>query len=213
MSVILKTMHIVDDVEQRVVLRTDWDGYLKILEAVGEAPRLRLTYDCGQLEIMSISNDHEFTKTTLASLLECLMLERGLDYMGGGSQTFRNPEIKKGFEPDECYWVQNWPAVRQMGRWWDPTYPPPDLAIEVEVSRSIIPRLGIYQAMKVPEIWRWTMDQELLVLVLSPEGAYIPQAESPTFTDFNPQVIARILRESEGLVTSQLIRKLREELR
>jgi Uma2 family endonuclease len=32
--------------------------------------------------------------------------------------------------------------------------PPPDLVIEVEVSRSVLDRLGIYAALGVPEVWR-----------------------------------------------------------
>ncbi len=211
MSVILNGMSMVDD-EQRVVLNVDWDGYLKIAEAVGEAPGVRMTYDRGRLEIMNTSGEHERKKTELACLLECLMLERNVDFIGGGNQTFKNKAIDKAFEPDECYWVENWPAVKRMGQWWDPSYPPPDLAIEVEVSRSVIPRIGIYRAMKVPEIWRWTMEEELNVLVLGPDG-YVSQERSPTFGDFDPQVLARIHRNSEGLATSQLIRLLREELR
>jgi len=33
--------------------------------------------------------------------------------------------------------------------------PPPDLAVETEISRSVVGRLRIYAALGVPEIWRW----------------------------------------------------------
>jgi len=35
-------------------------------------------------------------------------------------------------------------------------YGPPDLAIEVEVSQGVIPKMRIYQALKVSEIWRYS---------------------------------------------------------
>ena len=33
--------------------------------------------------------------------------------------------------------------------------PPPDLAIETEVSRSVVRKLGIYASIGIPEVWRW----------------------------------------------------------
>lgn len=198
--------------EQRVLINTDWSGYQKVVEAVGEAPAVRLTYDRGRLEIMTISAEHERKKSDLGRLLECLMMAREIDFICGGSQTFQFPKLERGLEPDECYWVKNWPAVRLMRRHDPAVHPPPDLAVEVEVSRALLNRLGIYRAMRVPEIWRWTMEEELVVLVLGQEGDYQPQTRSPIFGDFDPQELARFLRGGEGQATSQMVRAFRASL-
>ncbi len=201
------------DVEQRVVIHTDWRGYQMMLEIVGEAPGVRLTYDRGELEIMTTSSEHERKKSNLGRLIECLMLELGIDFCSGGSQTFQRQDLDRGFEPDECYWIQNWRKVKTMLRHDPAVHPPPDLAIEVEVSRGIVNRLGIYRAMKVPEIWRWTAQEELHVLVLSPEGAYVEQRSSPTFPGFDPQELARFARLGNEEATSTVVRALRDWLR
>ena len=34
--------------------------------------------------------------------------------------------------------------------------PPPDLVIEVDITRSSLDKLSIYAALRVPEVWRYT---------------------------------------------------------
>jgi Uma2 family endonuclease len=49
--------------------------------------------------------------------------------------------------------------------------PPPDLAIEVQLSRSAIKKLGAYTAIGVPEVWLLRGDQ-LRVMRLMADGEY-----------------------------------------
>jgi hypothetical protein len=63
--------------------------------------------------------------------------------------------------------------------------PPPDLALEVEVARSAINRMGIYAALKVPEVWRWRKGS-LEVCFLDDKGKYRPGQTSQAFPDFAP---------------------------
>src|SRR2546421_12578758 len=58
------------------------------------------------------------------------------------------------------------------------TDPPPDLAIEVDVSHSSLDRLGIYAALGVPEVWRLD-DDRLSFYVLGGQQTYAPSAVSP----------------------------------
>jgi len=191
--------------EQHVVIHTDWRGYQMMIEVAGEQPGLRLTYDRGELEIMTTSHEHERRKSLLGRLLEVLMLQRGMDFLSGGAQTFQHQRLDRGFEPDECYWIANWKAVLHMGRYWDPSYPPPDLAVEVEVSRGLVNRLGIYRAMGVPEVWRQTMQRDLEILILTPEG-YVPQSASPTFPNLLIDEVARYARMENEQAASQILR-------
>jgi hypothetical protein len=57
-------------------------------------------------------------------------------------------------EPDGCYWIANAPAVRGKRRINLSVDPPPDLAIEVDVTNSSLNRMSIYASLGVPEVWR-----------------------------------------------------------
>jgi Uma2 family endonuclease len=142
-------------VERRVVLEgISWGLYQQLLTEVEEG-HLRFTYDEGRLEIMSPLPVHERVKTILGRLIEAFSDETGILLEGFGSTTFSRKDLLKGLEPDECYYVQN--AAKVIGKeTFDWTIdPPPDLAIEVDISRPEVARQPIYAALGVPEIWRY----------------------------------------------------------
>jgi len=133
--------------EQRVVLfGISWSTYEAILADV-DNPGGRLTYDNGTLEIMSPSLDHERAKSLIGRLIESLTLELELDIVSGGSTTFKRAGLHRGIEPDECYYIQNAAAVFSKEEIDLTVDPPPDLAIEVDISRSSIDKLGSAAAM------------------------------------------------------------------
>jgi len=59
-------------------------------------------------------------------------------------------------------------------------YPPPDLAIEVEISRTIIEKMPIYAALKVPEIWRYS-GSRVTPFHRNRAGEYQPRSKSLAF--------------------------------
>ncbi|MCA1686684.1 MAG: Uma2 family endonuclease, partial [Planctomycetia bacterium] len=75
--------------------------------------------------------------------------------------------------------------------------PPPDLAIEVEITRSALNRLGVYAGLGVGEVWRF--DGEVMtVMLLGPDRAYAESATSAVFPFLPMDEIARFLRDDEG---------------
>ncbi len=141
----------------RVVLHgVRWSTYEALLDDL-DGCHIRLTYDRGRLEIMTKSAPHEWSKTLLARAFEEITLELDIPIRSGGEQTFRQELLEKGLEPDECYWIQHEPEVRGKRDISLETDPPPDLAMEIEISMSVLDRLGIYAALRVPEIWRVLM--------------------------------------------------------
>jgi hypothetical protein len=70
--------------------------------------------------------------------------------------------------------------------------PPPDLVIEVEVSRSAVRRLPIYAALGFPEVWRLT-DRDLTFTQLQPHGSYSPMAVSLALPPLVPGDLMRFL--------------------
>jgi hypothetical protein len=60
--------------------------------------------------------------------------------------------------------------------------PPPDLAIEVEVTRGALDKLPIFAALGVPEVWRFD-GQAVHVHVLEPIGSYAESEASRLLPD------------------------------
>src|SRR4051812_36781744 len=98
--------------EQRFVLGgIDWASYVKIGEGIGER-RVRVTYDQGRLELMTLSTRHEAWKSFVGRLIAVLAEELGIDIACFGSFTMQREDVERGLEPDECYYIHNEPAVR-----------------------------------------------------------------------------------------------------
>ena len=68
-------------------------------------------------------------------------------------------------------------------------HPNPDLAIEVDISPSMIDRPGIYAALKVPEIWRFENDK-VLIEQLRGDGTYV-EVESSRFLHVHRDEVVR----------------------
>src|SRR6266853_5696530 len=92
----------------------DWRTYSQLLRIFAERPGYRLTYDRGELEIMSPLLEHDKDDRFLARLIVALTEELGLPIMAGGSVTMRRRRKKRGLEPRDCFWIQN--SVKMAGR-------------------------------------------------------------------------------------------------
>jgi Uma2 family endonuclease len=87
--------------EQRLVLYSvPWRMYERALRTFAERPGVRLTYDRGTLEFMTLSHEHETYCYLLARLIDTLTEELGLPVKGGRSTTFRRRKRQRGLEPD-----------------------------------------------------------------------------------------------------------------
>jgi Uma2 family endonuclease len=181
-----------------VLQQVSWEQYEHLGYALRDRPAWRLTYDQGTLEIGRTSEKQERDKKLAARLLETLAEEFGLSILPAGSMTFKREDLKRGLEPDECYWIANEPRMRRSEQWDPSADPPPDLVIEVEVTRSTLPRMRIYASLGVPEVWRLGGGM-LIVELLQPDGSYTPSSESPTFPGFPVgEIPAFLARGSES---------------
>jgi Uma2 family endonuclease len=166
--------------EPRFVLHgIPWHAYATLREA-DDTPGLRMTYDRGELELMSPSPEHEDLKTTIARLIETYALERDVPLYGYGSTTFRREAKAAGLEPDECYCLG--------GKLNDV----PDIAIEVVVTSGGIEKLPIYARLGVPEVWLW--ENETFTLHALRDGVYEAVAASAVLPDLDIAAVARFAR-------------------
>jgi Uma2 family endonuclease len=166
---------------QRLVLHgIDWPTYSRLVRAFAGRRGLRLSYDRGTLEIMTLTYGHESLAHLLGRFVVALTEELGLPIAEGGSTTFRRRRSRRGLEPDQSYWIASEPLIRGKDRIDLRVDPPPDLAIEVDVASSSVNRMGIYAALGVAEVWRLA-EGALTFHVLASGGQY---AASPTSRAF-----------------------------
>src|SRR5580693_4844620 len=84
--------------DQRLLLsEVDWQTYDRLLRDL-EGRHLRFNFDRGQLEIMTVSAEHERIKKLLARLLEALTEILDIPILGLGNTTFRREDSARGLE-------------------------------------------------------------------------------------------------------------------
>ncbi len=187
-----------------------WHMYTRLLRAFEDRPGVRLTYDGGELEIMSPSLEHDDDGDFLGRLVHVLTEEFGRPIRGAGSTTLRRRLKQKGLEPDRSYWITHAPQMAGVRRLDLRIHPPPDLAIEVDVTHSSLDRMGIYAALVVPEVWR--LDNGALSFhVLDVDGQFRQSAESPNFPGVTAADLMPFLREGQKAPDQNVVtRRFRE---
>jgi Uma2 family endonuclease len=151
----------------------------ELLKVFAPKRGVRLTYDNEDLEIMVPSLEHDFADRFLAMLIPILTEEFGLPMRPGGSATMRKKKNLKGIEADDIFWIANAAKLAGVKELDLNVLPPPDLAIEVDVSRSSMNRLKIYAKLGVPEVWR--LDGDSLVFYTLVGKKYQAMSHSRTF--------------------------------
>ena len=178
---LLEVKRIIVPPGQTVLLENvNWSEFEAILEDLGEHRSSRIAYDRGKLEIMTPQLEHEVNKEHISDFVEILLEELDIEFCPLGSTTFKNQIMFKGIEPDSCFYIQNEAKVRGKDRLDLAVDPPPDLALEIDITNRTHPE--IYQSLGVPELWRYKRD-ELQILLLV-DGKYIESDKSTNFADF-----------------------------
>lgn len=195
--------------EQLVILdRVTWDTYERLINEHGERCGTRFTYDEGVLQIMVVSSRHERPNRTLATLVEVVAEEWGVDIARLGSMTFKRKDLQKGFEPDSCFYIQHADAIHGKQQIDIVVDPPPDLSIEVDITRESLNRFPIFAAVGIPEVWRF--DGNRVAIFRLESGGYVEAANSLAFPAVTAEILTLFLNESQKLKSTAWLRKVRE---
>lgn len=139
---------------QRVLLRNiSWDEFEQILDELGESRAARIAYYKGTLEIMVPLAGHEDGKEIIGDLIKVILEELDIEFRGLGSTTFKRRDLASGVEPDACFYIQNETAIRGKDKIDLNFDPPPDLAIEIDITSKSEIKKNSYEALGVPELW------------------------------------------------------------
>ncbi|MBD2199045.1 MULTISPECIES: Uma2 family endonuclease [Calothrix] len=194
--------------EQRTVLHNiSWETFEALLRDTGEDRGSRFAYDCGTLEIMTPLFEHENPKIQFDRLILVIVEELAIEIKSAGSTTLKNRLANRGIEPDNCYYIQNEPRVRGRETINLETDPPPDLAIEIDITSSSINKFRIYSALGIPELWRY--DGKNLNFYELLEGKYIEREFSLAFPLISVSDISRFIQQSKTMGEIALLKSFR----
>ncbi len=198
--------------ESRLTLRdVQWDDYEGMLRIVGER-HIRVTYDRGTMEVSMPSQRHEQAAQLLGLFVARLAEELEVPYEPLGMTTWKKPGVERGLEPDQCYYIQNQAIVRAKETLDLDVDPPPDLAIEVDITSSVLNRLGIYAALGVPEVWRYD-GERLTIYQLEPGHGYRSCDVSLSFPTLRAVDVERFLDLGRMMDKLSWTRELRNWVR
>lgn len=172
-----------------------WEEYETLLSDLTEWPGMRVTYDAGEMQIMSPSPEHEEYKEFIYSLARVISEESGISLETRGSATFRQKRLARGAEPDTCFYVQN--ASRIIGkRTIDlDVDPPPDVVVEIDTTNESLSKFNIYAAFGVLEIWRYDGQQARFYRLAN--NAYSEHTVSFAFPSLTAGALTDFLAQSK----------------
>lgn len=194
--------------EQRTVLQNiSWETFETLLRETGKDRGSRFAYDCGTLEIMTPLFEHESYKSNFGNFIIALAEELNIEIKSAGSTTLKRKIASRGIEPDNCYYIQNELAVRGRQKLDLETAPPPDLAIEIDITSSSVNKFRIYSALGIPELWRYN-GRDLKFYQLA-EGQYVECEFSIAFPLVSVNEISGFIEQSKTSGEIALLKSFR----
>jgi Uma2 family endonuclease len=135
----------------------------------------RLFFLADTLTLISPLPEHEIANDLLSDMVKTLLKIQRKGYQPFGSTTLKKEGLA-GVEPDACFYITHY--LQMIGRQrLLPDDPPPDLAIEIDLTSKTL--LRAYQYLAVPEVWIYESGQ--LTIYQLREGGYQPAPVSQFF--------------------------------
>ncbi len=168
-----------------------WSEFEAILAELEEQRSIRIAYDNGWLELMTPLPEHEYFKETISDAVKDIAEELNLDYESHGSTTWRQRAKQAGLEADNCFYFQNEARIRGKLDIDLDHDPPPDLALEIDMTSKSLERFPIYARLGVPELWCY--DSGALRIYRLQQTHYVEVERSQVFPALAIRELPRLL--------------------
>ena len=176
--------------EQRVLMHgVSWETYQNISSALEPHPSVRLTYDRGALEIMTVSFLHERYKSIIGSLIELIAGEMEIDFVSSGQTTFQIERKAGGFEGDDSFYFSHLEQLRHQDNIDLLNDPPPALVVEVDLTSPSLNKFDLFSRLGIKELWRYHNDEITIYelvdedFVEREESLFLPGVSATKVTD------------------------------
>jgi Uma2 family endonuclease len=135
-----------------ILTEQTWEDYEQLLRIRQDKslPKLYFNVHTQEIRLMSPLASHGNRVDTLRDLVKSLLRFQGKDWHCFDPITLKRFQ-QAGAEPDTCFYVNNRQAILGKSRIDLEIDPPPDLAIEVDLSS--ITSLDAYRPLAIPELW------------------------------------------------------------
>jgi len=170
-----------------VILRhRTWEDYEQLLTIRQENPLPKLYFNAKTQEIrlMSPLPSHGNRIDILRDLVKILLRRQGKDWHCFDPITLKRFK-QAGVEPDTCFYVNNRQAILGKDKIDLAFDPPPDLAIEVDLTS--ITDVEAYIPLQIPELWIYYLGQ-LIIYVFEGDN-YQERSQSLMFSDVDVKTI------------------------
>jgi Uma2 family endonuclease len=193
----------------------DWDGYISLIQQLGDNRVTRIAYAQETLEIRMPSQLHEAINRLLAAIIMTLAEEYGYEFNGLGSMTIDRPNLGKAIEPDSCFYIQNAQSGQGIENSIASSDTPPDLAVEVDIANRSDYKFDIYRSIGIPELWVYQREGKNLAAggVIKfkqlDNGVYIDVANSRAFPALTTVQLAQWIEMRRNGTDLTVIRAVR----
>lgn len=168
-----------------------WEDYEEIIESVGEASGLRISFDGENVKIMTLSTKHEKYVRFIERLIDNVSMRRRIKILSFGSSTMKSSRYERGSEPDCCFYVQNAELVAGKDAIDFTSDVPPDIVVEIDIYHSSTEKFEIYSRLRVPEFWLYD-GQRLIIYRLEGES-YAAVKKSPALPILTAEALTDFL--------------------
>ena len=207
----VKAVEHLPDGAMLVIPNVSWEDYEGLLADLGDRPGVRVSYDEGRLQVMSPSAEHEDYKESVLCIARALSEEFDIPLETRGSTTWKRRALRKGVEPDTCFYIANARRVigrRKMNLDVDP---PPDIAVEIDVTNESLSKFPIYARLGVPEIWRYD-GSRVQMYELNGDG-YVGIDGSRFFPGLSCSLLLEFLELSTTMGQTEALKLIRQRIR
>jgi Uma2 family endonuclease len=198
--------------EHRFVIRNiDWATYKKISDALRDR-HFHMAFDGENLELMTTSSRHGSCAGYLCRLIIVITEEMDLPVRGVRDMTCDSAAVERAAEPDDSFYIVNEPRVRSKDPIKLDSDPPPDLSVEIEITRSSLQRMKIYAKLRVPEYWRCD-GESVRFYHLGEDGQCVEAERSLSFPFLTAADLSRFVAQRLQEDENSLVRSFREWVR
>lgn len=170
-----------------------WQQYKALSEQLGDRAAVKIKFRLQQIKLMNPLPQHGRKASLFADIVKMLLFKQGKRFEAFTPITLELPN-ESGIEPDYCFYIDNLDRLDNLDRIDWTTAPPPDLAIEIDVTSYT--NIADYLPYRIPEVWIYKNNQLNIYLY---NGQDYQQSNSLLFPDFDFNLINRFETSGDAI--------------
>ncbi|MDJ0581767.1 Uma2 family endonuclease [Crocosphaera sp.] len=182
--------------------------YEQLLKQLGDRSIPRIRFRDNHIFLMSPLLEHAKEIDVISDLIKALLRYQEKDWQSFHPITLKYGK-RPGLETDACFYIDNYKAILGKRKLDMSIDPPPDLAIEIDVTSFT--NIENYITLKIPEVWIYKINE--LNIYLFRDNSYIESNTSLIFPDFSVrEIITQYVDRAWQVGSSVALREFNQTL-